>query len=249
MRIISRLDIKSENLIKGIQFEGLRVIGNPNEYALKYYNDKADEILLIDTVASLYNRNNIVEIIKQASANIFVPITAGGGIRELKDVEKLLKNGADKIFVNTGAVKNPSLINDLVKEFGSQSIVSSIEAKKVSSYKWEVYTENGREKTNLDVEKWLLEVIDRGAGEIILTSIDNDGTKKGFDLQLFNKVSKTCKVPLIFSGGMSSPEDILDLNSMTQSDGIAVGSILHYDEFSIQAIKLFAQENNFNIRN
>ena len=152
MRIIARLDIKSENLIKGIQFEGLRVIGNPNEYALKYYNDNADEILLIDTVASLYNRNNIVEIINKASENIFVPITAGGGIREIKDVERLLKNGADKVFVNTGAVKNPKLITDLVKEFGSQSIVSSIEAKKISEKKWEVYTENGREKTNLDLE-------------------------------------------------------------------------------------------------
>ena len=117
MRIIARLDIKSENLIKGIQFEGLRVIGNPNEYAIKYYNNNADEILLIDTVASLYNRNNIVEIINKASENIFVPITAGGGIREIKDVEKLLKNGADKVFVNTGAVNNPKLINDLVKEF------------------------------------------------------------------------------------------------------------------------------------
>ena len=146
MRIIARLDIKSENLIKGIQFEGLRVIGNPNEYAIKYYNNNADEILLIDTVASLYNRNNIVEIINKASENIFVPITAGGGIREIKDVEKLLKNGADKVFVNTGAVNNPKLINDLVKEFGSQSIVCSIEAKKISEDKWEVYTENGREK-------------------------------------------------------------------------------------------------------
>ena len=124
-------------------------------------------------------------------ANIFVPITAGGGIREIKDVERLLKNGADKVFVNTGAVKNPKLITDLVKEFGSQSIVSSIEAKKISEKKWEVYTENGREKTNLDLEDWLLEVVDRGAGEIILTSIDNDGTKKGLDLELFQKINES----------------------------------------------------------
>ena len=130
MRIIARLDIKSENLIKGIQFEGLRVIDNQNEYALKYYNNNADEILLIDTVASLYNRNNLVEIINKASENIFVPITAGGGIREIKDVEKLLKNGADKVFINTGAVNNPQLINDLVKEFGSQSIVFQSRLKK-----------------------------------------------------------------------------------------------------------------------
>tara|TARA_B100001063_G_scaffold94640_1_gene88278 strand:+ start:572 stop:1321 length:750 start_codon:yes stop_codon:yes gene_type:complete len=248
MRIIARLDIKSENLIKGIQFEGLRVIGNPNEYALKYYNDNADEILLIDTVASLYNRNNIVEIINKASENIFVPITAGGGIREIKDVEKLLKNGADKVFVNTGAVKNPKLITDLVKEFGSQSIVSSIEAKKISEKKWEVYTENGREKTNLDLEDWFLEVVDRGAGEIILTSIDNDGTKKGLDLELFQKINDKCKVPLVFSGGMSSPQDILGLEELSQSDGIALASILHYEDFSITDIKNFAKLNNFHIK-
>lgn len=248
MRIIARLDIKSENLIKGIQFEGLRVIGNPNEYALKYYNDNADEILLIDTVASLYNRNNIVEIINKASENIFVPITAGGGIREIKDVEKLLKNGADKVFVNTGAVKKPKLITDLVKEFGSQSIVSSIEAKKISENKWEVYTENGREKTNLNLEDWLLEVVDRGAGEIILTSIDNDGTKKGFDLDLFQKINDKCKVPLVFSGGMSNPKDILGLEKLSQSDGIALASILHYEDFSITDIKNFAKLKNFHIK-
>ncbi len=248
MRIISRLDIKSENLIKGIQFEGLRVIGDPNKFALKYYEDKADEIILIDTVASLYNRNNLVEIIKEASENIFIPITAGGGIRTTKDVENLLRNGADKIFLNTGAVKTPNLINELVKEFGSQSVVSSIEAKKVSLNKWEVYTENGRERTNIDVEQWLLEVIDRGAGEIILTSIDNDGTRKGFDLELFYKVSQKCKVPLIFSGGMSSPKDILNLRLLSQSDGIAIGSILHYNDYTIKDIKNFAEENNFHIR-
>ena len=248
MRIISRLDIKSENLIKGIQFEGLRVIGDPNKFALKYYEDKADEIILIDTVASLYNRNNLVEIIKEASENIFIPITAGGGIRTTKDVENLLKNGADKIFLNTGAIKKPTLINELVKEFGSQSVVSSIEAKKVSLNKWEVYTENGRERTNIDVEQWLLEVIDRGAGEIILTSIDNDGTRKGFDLELFKKVSPKCNVPLIFSGGMSSPKDILNLRLLSQSDGIAVASILHYNEYTIMDIKNFAEENNFHTR-
>tara|TARA_Y100000591_G_scaffold331603_1_gene366023 strand:+ start:2873 stop:3622 length:750 start_codon:yes stop_codon:yes gene_type:complete len=248
MRIIARLDIKSENLIKGIQFEGLRVIGNPNEYALKYYKNNADEILLIDTVASLYNRNNLVEIINKASENIFVPITAGGGIREIKDVEKLLKNGADKVFVNTGAVNNPQLINDLVKEFGSQSIVCSIEAKKISENKWEVYTENGREKTNLDLLEWLTEAVDRGAGEVILTSIDNDGTKKGFDLQLFEKINKSCDVPLIFSGGMSCPQDILGLENLTQSDGIALASILHYENYSIRDIKNFAKLNNFHIK-
>ena len=248
MRIISRMDIKGLNLIKGIQFEGLRVIGDPNEFALKYYNESADEILLLDTVASLYGRNNIVEIINKATKNIFIPITAGGGIRSIKDVELLLRNGADKICINTGAVKNPNLINDLVNEFGSQSIVSSIEAKKISSDKWEVYTENGREKTGVNVENWLSEVIDRGVGEIILTSIDNDGTKKGFDLDLFEKIFEKSSVPLIFSGGMSAPEDLIGLSKLSQSDGVAVGSILHYNNSSILKIKNFAQENNFHVR-
>ena len=196
----------------------------------------------------MYNRNNLVEIIKEASENIFIPITAGGGISTIKDVENLLKNGADKVFLNTGAVKKPYLINELVKEFGSQSVVSSIEAKKVSLNKWEVYTENGRERTNIDVEQWLLEVIDRGAGEIILTSIDNDGTRKGFDLELLNKVFLKCKVPLIFSGGMSSPKDILNLRLLSQSDGIGIGSILHYNDYTINDIKNFAEENNFYTR-
>ena len=136
----------------------------------------------------------------------------------------------------------------MVKEFGSQSVVSSIEAKKVSLNKWEVYTENGRERTNIDVEQWLLEVIDRGAGEIILTSIDNDGTRKGFDLELLNKVFLKCKVPLIFSGGMSSPKDILNLRLLSQSDGIGIGSILHYNDYTINDIKNFAEENNFYTR-
>lgn len=248
MRIIARLDIKGPNLIKGIRFEGLRVIGDPNKYALKYYNQGADELIFLDCVASLYGRNNLVEIIKKASNDVFIPITVGGGIRSIKDAETLFLNGADKIAINTAAVKNPNLINELAKNFGSQAVVISIQAKNLSKKKWTAYIEMGREKTDKDVIEWLDEAIDRGAGEVLITSVDHEGTRNGFDLNLYEEANKHSKVPFIFSGGMKSANDLIELAKYSECNAIAAASILHYDEFTIEDIKKVGVANNLKVR-
>ena len=207
IRIIPRLDIKGPNLIKSIQFEGLRIIGDPNTFAKKYYKEGADELLYMDVVASLYGRNSLMDLISNAVKDVFIPITVGGGIRSIENAGEVLRSGADKVAVNTAVVKNPKLITQLKDKFGSQSIVVSIEAKKIDNG-WEAYTENGREKTGLDVIHWAKKCSNMGAGEILLTSVDREGTRKGFDLELINEVKKHINIPLIVSGGMSSPKDI-----------------------------------------
>ena len=236
-RIIARLDIKGPNLIKGIHLEGLKIVGNPNEYAIKYYQKGADELLLMDSVASYYGRNNLIEVIKKTAENVFIPITVGGGIRSKGDAHRILKNGADKVAINTAAVAKPSLIRELAKIFGSQCIVISIEAKKISENKWEVFTQNGRNKTGIDVLDWIKKSISLGAGEILLTSIDKDGTKRGFDLGLAASASKICKVPLIISGGLGSIDDLKKLLKVGVVDGISAAKALHYNNLSIQEIK------------
>ncbi len=247
MRIISRLDIKGPNLIKGIQLEGLRVIGDPNHFAKKYFDEGADELLLIDCVASLYGRNNLFDIIKQASNEIFIPITVGGGIRSIDDAEKLFLNGADKIAINSKAIVNPEIINELAKYFGSQAVVSSIQAKKVGD-KWLAYYDNGRERTEKNVAEWAKEVQDRGAGEILITSIDKEGTKKGYDMDLCELINSLSKIPVIYSGGMRSKIDINLFKNFSKCDAVAVASILHYNDTTIQDIKNFAEQNNFKVR-
>tara|TARA_Y100000741_G_scaffold102337_1_gene76215 strand:- start:4531 stop:5280 length:750 start_codon:yes stop_codon:yes gene_type:complete len=248
VRVIARLDIKGPNLIKGLQLEGLRVIGDPNKHAIKYYNQGADELLFIDCVASLYGRNNLIDIINHASKDIFIPVTVGGGIRKIEDAEKLFLNGADKIAINSAAVRQPSLINDLVKNFGSQAVVVSIQAKKIDEDKWNAYLDNGRENSGKEIIEWLNEATSRGAGEILVTSVDNDGTKKGFDLKLYDKINKNCNLPLIISGGMGKPEDLLNLNNFSDCNAVAAGTILHYDLAKISEIKEIGINNKINGR-
>lgn len=236
-RVIARLDIKGQNLIKGIHLEGLRKIGDPNEFAFRYYKQGVDEILLMDVVASLYNRNNLFEVIKKASKNIFIPISVGGGIRSEKNVESLMHSGADKVCINTAAVKDPKLISRLAKRFGSQCIVLSVEAKKISQNNWEAYTHNGREKTNLEVKECIKKAINFGVGEVILTSIDCDGSGEGFDYELCEEVSKICSVPLIFSGGLGKINHIKTLSKKVNIDAIATARAIHYSELTISKIK------------
>jgi imidazole glycerol-phosphate synthase subunit HisF len=247
MRIISRLDIKGSNLIKGIQLEGLRVIGDPNFYAKKYFDDGADELLLIDCVASLYGRNNLFDIIKKASNEIFIPITVGGGIRSIEDAENLFLNGADKIAINSKAIVNPEIIDRLAKNFGSQAIVSSIQAKKFNN-KWLAFYDNGREKSEKDVIDWTKEVQDRGAGEILITSIDKEGTKDGFDMELCELINSICEIPVIYSGGMNSKTDLEKFKDFSECDALAAASILHYNECSIREIKNFAKNISLKVR-
>lgn len=248
VRLIPRLDIKGPNLIKGIQLEGLRVIGNPNEFAKKYYEQGADELLYMDSVASLYNRDSIKELIKDAAKNVFIPITVGGGIRSIKDAKEIFKSGADKIAINTGVVKKPQLLKDLANKFGSQSVVVSIEAKKISENEWEVLIDHGRERTGIKVLDWVKKTISMGAGEILLTSVDKEGTKKGFDIDLIKSVTGVASIPVIASGGMGKASDFISAVLEGKVDAVSMASILHYNIDTIQNIKLLAKTNNVKVR-
>lgn len=248
IRLISRLDIKGSYLIKGIHLEGLKKLGNPNEFAKRYYKDGIDEILYMDIVASLYGRNNLQEIIKQTVKDIYVPITVGGGIKSVDDVREILKCGAEKVAINTAATKNPELIKQVSKRFGSQSIVISIEAKKIHDNKWEVYTENGREKTGLDVLDWAQQVDNLDAGEILLTSIDQEGTLKGFDYNLIKTVSDNVSIPVIASGGMGNIDHAINVVKDAHADAIAIANVLHYEKMSANMIRHELINNNINVR-
>jgi cyclase len=249
IRLIARLDIKGSNLIKGIHLEGLRVIGPPGEYALRYYQQGADELIYMDCVASLYGRNNLEEIVTATANNIFVPITVGGGIRSVNDVTRMLRAGADKVAVNTAAVANPKLISDIARRFGSQCMVLSIEAKEISQDQWEVFTDNGRERTGLDVIDWVKQGVALGAGEVLLTSVDREGTRKGFDLELVRAVATEVSVPVIASGGMGRPEDLIDVVAHGKADAVAMADILHYERASIDDIRSVAKAAGISVRN
>ena len=249
IRLIGRLDIKGPNLIKGIHFEGLRIIGEPKKYALQYYLDGIDELLYMDTVATLYGRNNLLEFVKEIGKNIFIPMTVGGGIRSVDDVYNFLSAGADKVAVNTAAVNKPEIIKEISKRFGSQCLVVSIEAKLKGENQWEVYTNNGREKTGKDVTSWAKEVQQLGAGEILLTSIDQDGTQKGFDLNLISNVKKNISIPLIASGGMGKEEDMIDVINDCDIDTVALATVLHKKKYSVRELKKILKSKNFKVRN
>ena len=247
IRLVARLDIKGENLIKGVNLEGLRVLGAPEKYAKKYYTQGVDEIIFMDIVASLYGRSQLVDIVKKTSESVFVPMTVGGGVRSISDVDNLLRAGADKVAVNTAAVHNPNLIRNISKKFGSQCMVLSIEAKHHSDEKWEVYTDSGREKTGIDVFDWVKEGVRLGAGEILITSIDQEGTGKGFDNLLTQKVSRLSSVPVITSGGYGKPEH---LESILKSgtDAVAFADALHYGKTSIPELRKQVLSLCYNVR-
>ena len=248
VRIIARLDIKGPNLIKGVHLEGLRVVGDPQEYARRYYEEGADELLYMDVVASLYGRNNLTEIVKRAAQDIFVPMTVGGGVRSVDDAKDLLRAGADKVAVNTAATCRPELITEISRRFGSQCMVLSIEAKQIGPDRWEVYTDNGRERTGLDVIAWVKRGVALGAGEILLTSVDREGTRKGFDIPLVRAVTQEVAVPVIASGGMGKPEDLIDVVQQGNADAVAMADILHYRRASIGDIRRVAQAAGIEVR-
>jgi cyclase len=248
IRLIARLDIKGSNLIKGINLEGLRVIGSPAEYALRYYRQGADELIYMDCVASLYGRNHLADIVRSAARDIFVPMTVGGGVRSVDDAKQILLAGADKVAVNTAAVANPKLISLIARHFGSQCMVLSVEAKHIAKGRWEVYTDNGREKTGIDVVEWVKKGVALGAGEILLTSIDREGTRKGFDCELIKAVSGEVSVPVIASGGMGKPADLLSAVHEGRADAIAMASILHYNISTVGAIRSVAQAAGIEVR-
>ena len=248
IRLVARLDIKGPNLIKGVHLEGLRVIGNPEEHAYRYYRQGADELVYMDAVASLYGRNHLAEIIKNAVKNIFVPLTVGGGIRSVEDTAAVLRSGADKVAINTAAVANPELITQIAEKFGNQCVVLSVEAKQKSEQVWEVLTENGRERSGRDVVEWVTEAVNRGAGEILLTSVDREGTKKGFDVDLLHAVSQSVSVPVIASGGMGKPEDAIDAVNHGGADAVAMADILHYKRATIGDVRNVCRSAGLKVR-
>ncbi len=248
IRIIPRLDVKGSNLIKSIQMEGLRVLGDPNIFAKKYYEEGADELLYIDMVASLYGRNSLKSLISKASKDIFIPITVGGGIRSIEDAEEILKSGADKIAINTAAVKDPKLISSLANKFGSSTIVISIQAKQILENNWEVFTETGREKTGLNVVEWAKRSTELGAGEILLTSVDREGTRKGFDTKLIKSVTNSVSVPVIASGGMGREEDLIEAVFVGNANAVSMADILHYNRTTLGNIRKVAKNNKIATR-
>lgn len=235
MRIIARLDVKNNFVIKGINFEGLRKIGDPLKLAKKYYEEKIDEIMFIDAVASLYDRNNLFDIIDQSTKEIFCPITLGGGIRSLEDIEKALKSGADKVAINSHAVENPQFIKQAVENFGSSTILVNIEAKKIDN-DWEIYKYYGREKTGIKLLEWLDTVQEMNCGEIILTSIDKEGLQKGLDFELLDYINDKVNRPLIFSGGFNNLDELKKIKKHPFIS-ISIASVLHYQILKVQDIK------------
>lgn len=247
VRIIARLDIKGPNLIKGIRLEGLRVVGDPNEHAVRYYEGGADELLFMDIVASLYQRNNLSEIIKKAADQIYVPITVGGGMRSLDDVSRMMHSGADKVSINTAAIARPALVGEVARRYGSQCMVLGIEAKQVAAGKWEAYTDNGRERTGRDVVEWARQAVDLGAGEICLTSVDREGTRKGFDIDLVRQVCAAVNVPVTASGGFGGEQDMAAIAG-TGVSGIAVADALHWKRMTVHEIKAQARAAGLDVR-
>lgn len=244
MRIIARLDIKNENVIKGINFEGLRVVGKPNNLAKKYYKEGVDELIYSDCVASLYGRNNLAELVKETVKDIFIPITVAGGVRSEDDADILMKNGSDKLAINTELFKNPNVGKMLINKYGSQSIMLSIQAKKVSKLSWEAYVNFGRDKTNMDVMEWAKKMTSYNFGELLLTSIDADGLSNGFDVELYEKVSKIMNIPIIACGGFGKLDHIKELYKYAKVDAISISKALHYEKIEIKEIKKFIA--NFN---
>jgi imidazole glycerol-phosphate synthase subunit HisF len=247
-RLIARIDVKNEFAIKGINLEGLRKVGDPNDLANNYYNGGIDEIVFMDAVAAYYDRNSLSHIIQKATNDIFVPITVGGGIRNIQDIQDALNSGADKVAINTKAIQSPDFLREASRIFGSQAIVASIEAKQISAHKWVAYTDNGREPTEMDVLDWIKKVEELGAGEIMLTSIDKEGTKSGFDLVLNKAAAEITSIPLIVCGGAGNHYDCVEGIEQRGVDAIAIASILHYKIDSINNIKNKIHASGVSIR-
>jgi len=229
-RIIPRLDIKGPNLVKGIHLEGLRVLGKPEDFARRYYEEGADELLFMDVVASLYERNSLLDIVRRTADEIFIPLAVGGGLRTLDDIRTVLRAGADKVTLNTAAIRRPELIREAAQRFGSSTIVVSIEAILKADGKYEAYTDNGREKTGLDAIEWAVRAAELGAGELVVTSIDREGTGRGFDLDLIGRTASAVSIPVIASGGAGKAGDVGDA-LVAGAAAVAIASVLHYNVF------------------
>ena len=246
-RIIPCLDVKDGRVVKGVNFVGLKDAGDPVEAAIRYNEEGADELTFLDITASHEGRKPIVDIVKQVAKEVFIPLTVGGGISELNDIYDLLNVGCDKVSINSAAVKRPEFINESSKRFGSQCIVVAIDVKKIADNKWHVFIKGGREDTGIDAIEWAKEVVDRGAGEILLTSMDADGTKAGFDIEITQIISELVHVPVIASGGAGMMEHFNDVFEHSADAGLAA-CIFHFREIDIMDLKKYLKTNNISVR-
>lgn len=249
IRLIARLDIKGTHLIKGVRLEGLRKLGDPREFAERYYQAGIDELIYMDVVASLYGRDSLREIVERTAENVFIPLTVGGGLRTIDDVHDMLRAGADKVAINTAATKRPELITEISRRFGAQCMVLSIEAKRRLPGKWEAYTDNGREATGLDVIEWAKKAVELGAGEILLTSVDQEGTKLGPDLDLIRAVSSQVPIPVIASGGVGKIEHVISAVKESGADAVAMAHVLHYGQIRLDDIRCSVSAAGISVRN
>jgi len=245
-RIIPRLDIKGPNLVKGIHMEGLRVLGKPEQFARFYYENGADELFYMDAVASLYERNSLLEIINKTAREIFIPLTVGGGLRSIDDIQTVLCAGADKVALNTAVINRPELIKEASIRFGSSTIVVSIDAIRKADGNYEAYTDYGRESTGTDAYEWAIRAAEIGAGELVITSIDQEGTGRGFDLELTRKISESVSIPVIAAGGAGEISHVYEVIHQGKANAVSLASILHYEaikEISYDS-KKFSEEGN-----
>ncbi len=255
-RLIARLDVKNDALVKGIHLEGLRVLGHPESFAKKYYEEGIDELVVVDVVASLYGRNSLYDMVEKITSFIFVPITVGGGVRSVEDARRLLLSGADKVAVNTAAVQRPELLGELSREFGRSTLTLMVEAEADSKGRYLVYTDNGRERTDLNVFDWIEKAQTLGVGEVLMTSIDRDGTGRGPDLELAEKAATLTDVPFIFQGGLSGVADCATLAGVPAVDGLCAASLFHYHyqqqmpkEVNVKGNKKYLEDVNDEVRN
>lgn len=248
IRIIPRLDIKGPNVVKGVFTEGLRIVGNPKDLAWRYYHDGADEIMYMDIAASLYQRNLDTILLKSVTDGIFIPVTVGGGIRTVEDIDHVLRAGADKVAINTHAIRNPAFLAKAVHKFGAQCIVLSVEAKKIGPHSWEAYTDGGRERTGADVIRWIKRGIDLGVGEVVITSIDCDGARSGFDTELTKAVTSFAPVPVVVHGGAGKLSTFSDILREARPDALAIASVFHHHDCTIRDVKKYLKKSGFSVR-
>jgi cyclase len=246
-RIIPCLDVKNGRVVKGVSFVSLRDAGDPVECAAAYDKQGADELVLLDIMASHEGRSTMIDIVERVASQVFIPFTVGGGIKSVDDFTELLRAGADKISVNSAAVRNPDLINEAAKKFGSQCVVCAIDAKKKGEG-WEVYLNGGRIPTGIDAIEWAKEAVNRGAGEILLTSMDKDGQKTGYDIALTKAVSEAVSVPVIASGGAGCAEHFLDVLTEGKADAVLAASLFHFNELPVPELKKYLSENDISVR-
>jgi len=244
IRIIPRLDIKGPNLVKGIHLEGLRVLGDPAFFARHYYEQGADELIYQDVVASLYERNSLHDIISKTAKQVFIPITVGGGLRSIDDIREVLRAGADKVSLNTAGIKNPKLIKEASLKFGSSTIAVAIEAIRQPNGEYHAYVDNGREETGIEVVKWAEQVAELGAGEIVITSVDREGTGEGYDIELIKKVCKAVNIPVIAHGGPGKLEHVPQAITEGGAHAVTVASMLHYHLIQNSEFKKQTDEGN-----